>query len=53
LREKVVDDPRRLRGSVRALLDLDFDTLLCGDGESILQGAKAELRKLVATFTDA
>src|SRR5262245_17575174 len=32
LREKVMDDPSRLRASVRALLDLDFDTLLAGDG---------------------
>ena len=50
LPEKVVDDPRRLRESVRSLLDLDFDILLPGDGEPILQGAKERLRELVATF---
>lgn len=50
LKEKVMDDPARLRASVRALLDLDFDTLLVGDGESILTDAKARLRELVATF---
>ena len=50
LREAVMDDPLRLRESVRGLLDLDFDTLLVGDGESILQNAKARLKELVETF---
>ncbi len=40
-------DPTRLRDSVRKLLDLDFETLLVGDGESILGGAKARLEELV------
>jgi uncharacterized protein YndB with AHSA1/START domain len=34
------DDPPRLRGSVRALLALEFDPLIVGDGISILQGAR-------------
>ena len=50
LREQVMDDPERLRQSVRRLLDLDFDTLLVGDGEPILEDAKARLEALVATF---
>ena len=50
LREKVMDDPSRLRASVRALLDSDFDTVLVGDGVSILSGAKQKLSDLVATF---
>ena len=50
LREQVMDDPDRLRQSVRGLLDLDFDTLLVGDGQPILEGAKARLEELVATF---
>ena len=33
LREKVMDDPQRLSQSVRRFLDLDFDSLLVGDGE--------------------
>ncbi len=33
------------------LLDLDFDTLLVGDGEPILSGAKDRLRELVTSFT--
>jgi len=50
LREQVMDDPTGLRASVRNLLALDFDTLLVGDGVSILSGAKDRLRELVATF---
>lgn len=52
LPETVMDDPARLRASVRGLLDLDFDTLLVGDGVSILTGAKARLRQLVERFAD-
>jgi glyoxylase-like metal-dependent hydrolase (beta-lactamase superfamily II) len=50
LPEKVVDDLPRLRESVRSLLALDFDILLPGDGEPILQSAKDRLRELVNTF---
>ena len=50
LRERVLEDPARLRSSVGALLDLDFDALLVGDGAPILTGAKARLAALVATF---
>ena len=45
-----MDDPARLRQSVRNLLELDFDTLLFGDGVPILTGAKAKLEALVQTF---
>jgi glyoxylase-like metal-dependent hydrolase (beta-lactamase superfamily II) len=50
LPDKVMDAPARLRASVRRLLDLDFDTLLVGDGVPILSGAKERLRELVAAF---
>ena len=50
LREQVMDDPAGLRESVRNLLSLDFETLLVGDGVSILSGASERLRDLVATF---
>lgn len=50
LREKVMDDPPRLRASVKALLDDDFDVLLAGDGVSILAGAKAKLAELIGSF---
>ena len=53
LREKVMDDPARLRQSVRQLLGLDFDVLLFGDGASILHDAKLRLQELVATFPGA
>jgi glyoxylase-like metal-dependent hydrolase (beta-lactamase superfamily II) len=50
LREKVMDDPARLKRSVRTLLDLEFDMLLVGDGASILHDAKLRLKELVDTF---
>jgi glyoxylase-like metal-dependent hydrolase (beta-lactamase superfamily II) len=53
LREKVMDDPARLRQSVRQLLDLEFDALLVGDGVSILHDAKSRLKDLAATFPGA
>jgi glyoxylase-like metal-dependent hydrolase (beta-lactamase superfamily II) len=50
LREKVMDDPARLKRSVRKFLDLDFEVLLFGDGASILHDAKLRLKELVDTF---
>lgn len=50
LRERVMDDPARLRRSVEQLLSLDFDTILVGDGVSVIGGAKQRLRELVASF---
>jgi glyoxylase-like metal-dependent hydrolase (beta-lactamase superfamily II) len=50
LPEKVIDDPPRLRESVRALQALDFDTLLVGDGAPILESARERLRELVDSF---
>ena len=50
LPERVMDDPSRLRRSVRGFLNLDFDTLLVGDGVSILDDAKDRLRELADTF---
>lgn len=50
LPDKVMDNPSQLRASVHRLLDLDFDTLLVGDGQSILTGAKERVRELAGTF---
>ena len=50
LRERVMDEPARLRASVRSLLDLDFDALIVGDGVPIREGAHERLRELVASF---
>jgi glyoxylase-like metal-dependent hydrolase (beta-lactamase superfamily II) len=50
LRERVMDDPARLRRSVQQLLTLDFDTILVGDGVSVIGDAKQRLRELVDSF---
>ena len=50
LREKVMDDPARLRESARHLLALDFDALLVGDGVCVHYDAKQRLQELVDTF---
>ncbi len=50
LRERVMDDPARLRASVRSLLELDFDALVLGDGVSIPEGGRERLQELVASF---
>lgn len=52
LPDAVVDDPARLRASLRRLLALDFDALLVGDGHPILAGARARLEELVRGFPD-
>jgi hypothetical protein len=45
-----MDDPARLRESVRRLLALDFDALLVGDGAYVHNDAKQRLQELVDTF---
>jgi len=50
LRERVMDDPARLRRSVEQLLALDFDTMLVGDGVSVTGDAKQRLKELVDSF---
>jgi glyoxylase-like metal-dependent hydrolase (beta-lactamase superfamily II) len=50
LRERVMDDPARLRASVQSLLELDFDALMVGDGVPIREGGRERLRDLVASF---
>jgi glyoxylase-like metal-dependent hydrolase (beta-lactamase superfamily II) len=44
---KVIDDLAALKRSLAGLAELDFDTLLVGDGVPILGGARAALRQLV------
>ena len=51
LPDKVVDDPSGLKKSVKALLALDFEVLLPGDGVAILSGARASLQQLVDSFS--
>jgi glyoxylase-like metal-dependent hydrolase (beta-lactamase superfamily II) len=50
LPDRVVDDPPRLRASIRRLLDLEFDMLIVGDGASIPSGARQALRALVRSL---
>ena len=50
LPEKVMDNPVQMKQSIVNLLAFDFDTLLMGDGVSILSGAKDRLKELVANF---
>jgi len=50
LREKVTDDLPRLQRSIQQLLALDFDTILVGDGVSVIGGAKDRLKELIDTF---
>lgn len=52
LPEEKMDDPARLRASVKTLLELDLDCLLMGDGVSIMADAKPALRALVETLPD-
>lgn len=51
LRDRVLDDPSLLHASVARLLELDFDTLLVGDGVPVLERARERLRDLVGGFT--
>ncbi len=50
LRERVMDDPARLRRSIQGLLALDFDKILVGDGVSVIGDAKQRLKELVDSF---
>jgi glyoxylase-like metal-dependent hydrolase (beta-lactamase superfamily II) len=52
LPEKVIDDPLQLKQSLQAMLALDFDTLLMGDGSSIVSHGKDRLKELLASFHD-
>jgi glyoxylase-like metal-dependent hydrolase (beta-lactamase superfamily II) len=52
LPEKVMDNPVQLKQSLQAVLVLDFDTLLMGDGSSIVSHGKYRLKELVAGFQD-
>jgi glyoxylase-like metal-dependent hydrolase (beta-lactamase superfamily II) len=52
LPEKVMDDPLKLKDSLQAVLALDFDTLLVGDGSSIVSHGKDRLKEVVASFHD-
>jgi len=48
LPDPVIDDKPALIDSLRRLSRLEFDSLLVGDGASVLQGGRAALERLVA-----
>ena len=50
LNRKVCDNFEALQASVSNLLDVDFETLLVGDGVPILSGARAKVQDLVDSF---
>lgn len=50
LPEEKIDNLEELRDSLRALLEVEFDIILTGDGVPILSGAKAALQALVDSF---
>ena len=54
LSDKVIDDKAELvRSLARLAADVDFDTLLVGDGHSILHGARAVLATFAAQLAAA
>lgn len=40
-------DPKKAKESIRNLLDYDFDTVLVGDGESVLGGGKEAIKRFL------
>ena len=47
LPEKMYVDIQRAKNGIKTLMDLDFDTLLVGDGDSILSGAKTAMAEFI------
>jgi glyoxylase-like metal-dependent hydrolase (beta-lactamase superfamily II) len=53
LRDEKIEDKQALMKSLRRLAELEFDTLLVGDGQSILHGAGGLVREFVEGATRA
>jgi len=47
LPEKMYADIQRAKNGIKILMELDFDTLLVGDGDSILSGAKTAIAEFI------
>jgi len=47
LSEKMYADIQRAKNGIKTLMDLDFDILLVGDGDSILSGAKTAVAEFI------
>jgi glyoxylase-like metal-dependent hydrolase (beta-lactamase superfamily II) len=48
--EPKLDDPSKLKRSLRKLLDYDFDVLLLCDGQSVLSGGKLKVAEFLSTL---
>jgi hypothetical protein len=48
--EPKLDDPSKLKRSLRKLLDYDFDVLRFCDGQPVLRGGKLKLAELLNTL---
>jgi glyoxylase-like metal-dependent hydrolase (beta-lactamase superfamily II) len=48
--ESKLDDPSKLKRSLRKLLDYDFDVLLLCDGQSVLSGGKLKVAEFLSTL---
>ena len=48
--EAKLDDPRKLKRSLRKLLDYDFDVLLLCDGQPILSGGRQKVAEFLNTL---
>ena len=48
--ELKLDDPSKLKRSLRKLLDYDFDVLLLCDGQSVLRGGKLKVAEFLNTL---
>jgi glyoxylase-like metal-dependent hydrolase (beta-lactamase superfamily II) len=48
--EPKLDDPRKLKQSLRKLLDYDFDVLLLCDGQPLLSGGKQKVAEFLSTL---
>jgi len=49
--EPKLDDPPKLKRSLRKLLDYDFDVLLLCDGQPVLRGGKLKVAEFLNTLT--
>jgi hypothetical protein len=45
-----LDDPSKLKRSLRKLLDYDFDVLLLCDGQPVLRGGKLKVAEFLDTL---
>ena len=48
--EPKLDDPSKLKRSLRKLLDCDFDVLLLCDGQPVLRGGKLKVAEFLDTL---